>query len=309
MKYWNPRYECRKLLSLLQRGLDIAVFDTETTGVRAGDEIIQFSGIRYTKKDGKYKPADMLDIYIRPKKAVPEEATKVNHITNEFLRDKETAEKVAPKIRKFFGDMKCIFVGYNLQFDIRMLNHMFMMSTGDDFEPEEDLVVDVMKMSMEEILRQDLKGLDDVDPDDPKAMEILKEGHFKQTNCAKYFNINVEGAHSSLVDIQICAKLMAVLLNKFKEETGSGKDLEREKELPEINILSMKEMKYSKTSNFMAYFVSSESGEKGTLLYSQYDKIWEDKEGKFVGKSNMPDFHKKAMKALIDNKKANKRKK
>ena len=306
MKYWNPRHECRKLMNLLQSGLDIIVFDTETTGVRASDEIIQFSGLRYKKEGDRYRVKDKLDVYIQPTKAVPAEATKVNHITNQFLKDKEPAEVVAPEIKKFFGDMRCIFVGYNVQFDIKMLNHMFMLAAGDNFEPDEDLVIDVMKMSMEEILRKDLKGLDDVDPDDSKALEILKEGHFKQTNCAKYFGIETEGAHSSLVDIQICAKLMMMLLKKFKEETGNGTDSEKESTFPKLEILSMKEMKYSKTSNFTACFVRSESGVEGSLLYSQYDKIWEDKEDKFVGKSDMADFHRKAMKEMMNKKKKEK---
>lgn len=78
------------------------IIDTETTGVHPKkDYIIQFSAIRLDRDmNGQYRISGSFDQYIKPPIPVPEEASKVNHITNEFLADKPTEMEAFQIIRE-----------------------------------------------------------------------------------------------------------------------------------------------------------------------------------------------------------------
>lgn len=89
----------------------ILVYDTETTGFRAGlDEILQFSAC-----DGMGRV--LLNTYIRPKrKRCWPEAAAVNGITPDMVANSPTIDQVRDRIQVLF-DQASLLVAYNCPFD------------------------------------------------------------------------------------------------------------------------------------------------------------------------------------------------
>ena len=109
------------MLSLFQDDRIITVIDTETTGINSNkDRIVQFSGKKYRIRDQKMEQIAEMDIYIKAPFPMPEAAMRVNGITDEFLADKPSEEDVVAEICAFMEGS--ILVGYNVDFDIRMIS-------------------------------------------------------------------------------------------------------------------------------------------------------------------------------------------
>jgi DNA polymerase III epsilon subunit-like protein len=132
---------------------NFVVYDTETTGLYASDEILQISAIRYIKlntyevQNGQAIPVDaeimplqtfldMLGVetdlvkyatfnaYIYPKKGISASAEAINHISLDFFSDmnpeKIEAEKVLREFLDFVG--KDVLTGWYVTYDRKMVN-------------------------------------------------------------------------------------------------------------------------------------------------------------------------------------------
>lgn len=93
--------------------LNPVYIDTETTGLKADDEIIEISIIDH---DG----TALLETLVKPGKPIPADATRVHGITD---RDVQTARAwptvVWPQVRNLLLGRVMVF--YNAEFDIRMM--------------------------------------------------------------------------------------------------------------------------------------------------------------------------------------------
>lgn len=147
--------EVDKVMDLLVKGRHIIFYDLETSGLKSKtSKILSCSAIKFEYKDGLFKEVDRLDIFINPCLPIPEEASKVNGITNEKVKDEmdewDTHEKI---IRPFFGDNP-ILAGYNiLKFDDKFMQLLWLRSCGVELKPEAEL--DVLRMVQE---KMDLKS-------------------------------------------------------------------------------------------------------------------------------------------------------
>lgn len=120
-----------RMLSLFQDDRIIAVIDTETTGINSNkDRIVQFSGKKYRIRDQKMEQIAEMDIYIKAPFPMPEAAMRVNGITDEFLADKPSEEDVVAEICAFMEGS--ILVGYNVDFDIRMISALSITGMDDE---------------------------------------------------------------------------------------------------------------------------------------------------------------------------------
>ena len=100
------------------------ILDTETTGLDpATDKIIQLSAIKY---DANGTPIDFYDTYINPGSPIPARATKINGITDKMVSNAPTAAQLQDRFLSFIGD--AMIVGYNVNFDLRFLDHTFPFS-------------------------------------------------------------------------------------------------------------------------------------------------------------------------------------
>lgn len=112
----------------------IVVFDTETTGLNPySDEIIQFSAC---DGDGK----TLLNTYIRPVFHDEwSEASKVNNIYPETVKDAPTIDHIAGLIKGVLASADRMLIGYNTGFDLAFI--------GQFYSPSDDVkIIDVMEM-------------------------------------------------------------------------------------------------------------------------------------------------------------------
>lgn len=143
--------EVDKVMDLLVKGRHIIFYDVETTGLKSKtSKILSLSAIKYKYEDNLFKEIDRLDVFINPCLPIPEEASKVNGITNEKVKDEmdewDTHEKI---IRPFFGDNP-ILAGYNiLNFDDKFMQLLWLRSCGVELKPEAEL--DVLRMVQEKM--------------------------------------------------------------------------------------------------------------------------------------------------------------
>ena len=93
----------------------ILVFDTETTGFRSDDEVLTLAvvdGAGKTVVDGMYAPVS--------KKEWPD-AEKVNRISPAMVADCAPILTHRAELERLFNDPETLLVGYNIEFDIRLL--------------------------------------------------------------------------------------------------------------------------------------------------------------------------------------------
>lgn len=114
----NNIYSNFKLLHrLLEDGGVFTAFDTETTGLHPEENnVIEIGAVKFDI-DGIL---DKFEILINPACHIPEEVTKVNHITDSMVADSPTIEKVLPDFIKFIDTS--ILVAHNANFDLNFIN-------------------------------------------------------------------------------------------------------------------------------------------------------------------------------------------
>lgn len=97
--------------------LDVVVLDTETAGLKVGyDELLQVSIL-----NGKGET--LYNGYLKPVwREMWEEAERVHHITPANVADAPTIDEEIATIGSLLRSAKTI-VGYNVQFDLRFLQH------------------------------------------------------------------------------------------------------------------------------------------------------------------------------------------
>ena len=99
--------------------IEISIFDTETTGLKAetGDRIVELAGLR-VKGQNRLATFDRL---INPGRQISPGAFAVNKITPQMLESAETPGVVIPKFLDFIAG-SCI-CSYNAEFDLSFLNN------------------------------------------------------------------------------------------------------------------------------------------------------------------------------------------
>jgi DNA polymerase III epsilon subunit family exonuclease len=103
----------------------MVAFDVETTGLDPDkEEVIEIAGVKFTfeKKDGKLVTREIgqYGSLVKPSKLIPEEATRVNNITNQMV---ENAPEIKPVLSAFlrFCGLSSVLVAHNAPFDSAFL--------------------------------------------------------------------------------------------------------------------------------------------------------------------------------------------
>ncbi len=92
------------------------VIDIETTGLSPNwSEIIEISAVKVVN----FEVVDRFDSYIHPTNSIPPEATSINGITDEMVKDAPNIAEILPKFLTFIGND--IVVGHNINFDLRFI--------------------------------------------------------------------------------------------------------------------------------------------------------------------------------------------
>lgn len=88
------------------------VGDTETTGFRLDDEVVEISILcPVTEKF-------VIDTLVKPTKHIPDDAINIHGITNEMVVDAPTWAEVAAELRAVFPGKQVVY--YNASFDVRL---------------------------------------------------------------------------------------------------------------------------------------------------------------------------------------------
>lgn len=112
---------------------DVVVFDTETTGISGSDEIISISIV-------DARGNDIFSSLIKPKRHISwTDAERINHISPSMVQSAPTIDECVEQIVMAFTGK--LIVGYNVNFDVRML----CQSLRDDIGISGAATFDVMK--------------------------------------------------------------------------------------------------------------------------------------------------------------------
>ncbi len=103
----------------------MVAFDVETTGLDPDrEELIEIAGVKFTfeKKDGKLVTREISQYgsLVKPGKLIPEDATRVNNITNQMVENAPELKPVLSAFLRFCG-LSTVLVAHNASFDASFL--------------------------------------------------------------------------------------------------------------------------------------------------------------------------------------------
>lgn len=148
---------------------DFVVIDLETTGIALNrSKIVELSAVRFQD----FEPIEIFSTLINPQKPIPEDATAVNGITDDMVKDAPTLSQVAQQFIDFVG--KSTVVGHNVLFDLRHLYH-----NGIDLSDNKKYCTYTLAKKV--VKRSDVRN-------------------YKLTSLCDYFNILVSTAHRASYD-------------------------------------------------------------------------------------------------------------
>lgn len=160
------------------------VFDVETTGLDArSDRVLEIGAVLYEKEfyisTGEVK---IFQCFVKQTKPISPEATAINKITDEMVRDGEEEYKALEMFFDFVGSND--LYAYNAKFDKTFMNAMARRSRYSH-EPVVDKVFDILKFIRDE-------------------WEI--KPNYKLTTVAKHLKIDVKDAHRAVGDSVLALK-------------------------------------------------------------------------------------------------------
>lgn len=177
---------------------DYVVFDLETTGFSwKSDEVIEISAITVNG----HKVVSEFTTLVNPGRAIPYQASRVNGITDDMVKDAPGFETALADFLKYAGNH--VLVGHNIHaFDLKFIERDCRRYFGK--VPKNDYI-DTLKLA--------------------KAC-LPQLAHHKLTDLAEHYGISIQGAHRALND---CRMNQAVYECLGKE---LGKNLSQMKKCP-----------------------------------------------------------------------------
>lgn len=155
-------------------------FDTETTGLRYSDCIIEIGAVKVVQG----KPVDYFSSFVYPTCEICEEAQRVNHITSDMLCNAPCADEVFPRFFDFIGDLPLI--AHNAPFDFRFL------------QPQ----AETLGVSLDSMVYDSLA----------LARSLLPELHSHKLSVLKEtLHIKEENTHRALDDAIVLSKILTAL--------------------------------------------------------------------------------------------------
>lgn len=256
MKWRNVTKTAGEVLSLLEPGITVCVFDTETTGLSENDRIIQFSAIRLRVLKGyRFEELDFLDLYINPKVPLPPKIVEITGITDDLLSFSADEEELAPDIFRYLASAD-VWVAYNTPFDMKMLKGM---SRRTGISLMEKSVLDVLEFS-----RDWLKKGEDV------------ENHKLGTIYSFLYPDGDIRFHKAIEDVRATIKVMEALIPKYievicRDDDAPKKEYHIEKAYAWINPHNQKQQR------ICLRLTDGNITSSGDVFYDYVDKCWSHK--------------------------------
>jgi len=177
------------------KDLPFVILDLETTGFKPEEAGITEIAI-ITMKDGKEETFETL---VDPEMAVPQEITRITGITNDMVRGQPKMAELLPFIQELFRDK--IFVAHNVPFDWSFFDYAYRKHLRQP-----------LKMPSLCTLRL--------------ARKYLGLQSNKLESVAKYFNVNLVGAHRAMNDTRAVKDILFGLIDQLERRgIKTGADL------------------------------------------------------------------------------------
>lgn len=171
------------------------IFDTETTGFHAqgGDKIIEIAAIKM--QGGEIIDGAVFDMLVNPERDIPFEASQVNKITAEMVKDAPTIGVVLPQFLDFVGES--ILVAHNAEFDMAFISEALFM-TNPFAQPPEAFCTKILS----------------------RKLNPSEKFHNLDTLTYRYkLDMPTEGRHRALTDVYMLAKVFKKLVEESKAAT------------------------------------------------------------------------------------------
>ena len=186
--FWRgnvSKFKCKNLtksLSISSLASFIA-FDVETTGLSlTGNDVIELSAVRFDD----FQPKELFTTLIHPQKPIPREASAVNNIYDNMVKNSPNFYEIIPSFDSFIGELP--LVAHNAEFDV---SHLYVNGL--------DSIINKKVFDTCSISRKLCKGLSD---------------HKLATSCANY-KIYFNGAHRASADALACGMLFVQELLQY----------------------------------------------------------------------------------------------
>lgn len=176
--------------------------DVETTGLSAFSEIIEVSAIKFVD----FEPVEVFTTLCKSRRAISDEITEINHITNDMVADKPYFYQIVPSLREFIADFP--LVGHNIDFDLK-----FLRMYGLDITPSKRYFFDTLELSRKKLkkIKKDPDGYLHYDKD----YDVID---YKLGTIRDFFNIYQpkDLEHRSLYDAYSTALVFKELVDLIK---------------------------------------------------------------------------------------------
>ena len=165
---------------------NFVIYDLETTGIDSvSDSIIEIGAVKIVNG----KVTQKFSTFVNPQRPIPQEASRVNNITDEMVADAPVINDVIHDFMSFIDG--CVLMGYNnINFDNKFIFKV-LKDLGIDFKNETMDVYNIVRNSQ------------------------IKPKNFKLTSVAKYLGVDLEGAHRAYNDAYATAQIF-LKLNEIK---------------------------------------------------------------------------------------------
>lgn len=174
---------------------DYVVFDLETTGISwRTDEVVEISAVRVVN----HRIDSEFSTLVNPGCPIPYEASRVNGITDEMVKDAPSFDSALADFLAFVQDS--VLVGHNIHaFDMKFIYRDCERYFGK--QPENDYV-DTLKL----------------------AKALLPEmPHRRLTDLAEHYGISIQGAHRALNDCRMNQAVYECLRRDADSTSGAKK--------------------------------------------------------------------------------------
>lgn len=168
---------------------NFVVIDTETTGLKpSNSEIISVAAIRFRD----FRPVCKFTALLEPMKPIPEEATKINGITNGMVVGHPHFQQIAASLVEFIGTDN--LVGHNLPFDLS-----FIVRYGADVTVQKRKYYDTLAIARRTVKQEKLKW----DPELEDYIPVVERPgveNYKLGTLCDWYGIPHQDSHQSECD-------------------------------------------------------------------------------------------------------------
>lgn len=166
---------------------NFVAIDLETCGLNITDPVLEISAIRFEN----YEPKEAFLTYIDPQQPIPEDAQKINGISDDMVRGCPTIWQVMPSLNAFIDGAP--LVAHNMSFDMG-----FLWRYGLELK-EGQALYDTLFLARKTLLKPDV-------------------GNYKLGNLCQHLGIPFFNAHQALADAYAAGRLFEKLVRKITME-------------------------------------------------------------------------------------------